>query len=97
MYTLVIGIIYFYVVIKGINLPALDSNGKNYCDCVLCVCPWDAVLMDYFHCPVGYSDPYVDIMLMPERRFKIKSMKTDFKSKDVNPTYYKEFKMYVNV
>jgi len=45
----------------------------------------------------GYSDPYVDIVLMPERRFKIKSVKTDFKSKDLNPTYYKEFKMYVNV
>ncbi|XP_065899170.1 BAI1-associated protein 3-like isoform X2 [Dysidea avara] len=56
-------------VIKGMNLPALDSN--------------------------GYSDPFVDIVLMPERRFKIKSVKTDFKSKDLNPTYYKEFKIKV--
>ena len=33
---------------------------------------------------------------MPEKRFKIKPVKTDFKSKDLNPTYYKDFKMYVN-
>ena len=44
---------------------------------------------------IGTSDPYVDIVLMPERRFKIKSVKTDFKHKDLNPTYYKDFKMYV--
>ena len=43
----------------------------------------------------GYSDPYVYIALMPERRFKTKPVKTDYKSKDLNPTYYKEFNMYV--
>ena len=44
---------------------------------------------------VGFSDPYVYIILMPERRFKIKPVKTDYKSKELNPTYYKEFNMYV--
>ena len=43
----------------------------------------------------GSSDPYVQIVLMPERRFKIKAVKTDHKHKELNPTYYKEFKMYV--
>jgi len=43
----------------------------------------------------GFSDPYVSIVLMPERRFKTKPVKTDYKSKDLNPTYYKEFNMYV--
>ena len=32
---------------------------------------------------------------MPERRFQIKPVETDHKSKDLNPTYYKEFDMYV--
>jgi len=45
----------------------------------------------------GFSDPYVQILLMPERRFKIKAVKTDYKNKDLNPTYYKEFKMYVRM
>ncbi|XP_065899176.1 BAI1-associated protein 3-like isoform X2 [Dysidea avara] len=43
----------------------------------------------------GYSDPYVYIALMPERRFKTKPVKTDYKSKDLNPTYYKEFNMKI--
>ena len=34
-------------------------------------------------------------MLMPEKRFEIKAVETDYKSKDLNPTYYKDFKMYV--
>ena len=50
-----------------------------------------------FFTHVGLSDPYVEIVMMPERRFKIKALKTDFKSKDVCPTYYKDFKMYVHI
>jgi len=45
--------------------------------------------------PIGFSDPYVYIVLMPERRFKVKAAKTDYKSKNLNPSYYKEFNMYV--
>ena len=44
---------------------------------------------------VGSIDPLVEIVLMPERRFKIKAVKTDFKSKEANPFYGKDFKMYV--
>ena len=43
----------------------------------------------------GFSDPYVQLLLMPERKLKIKAVKTDYKNKELNPTYYKEFKMYV--
>ena len=46
---------------------------------------------------IGFSDPYVCVALMPERRFKTKPVKTDYKGKDLNPTYYKEFNMYVNL
>ena len=53
--------------------------------------------MLYLLFTTGFSDPYVQILLMPERRFKIKAVKTDYKNKDLNPTYYKEFKMYVRV
>lgn len=45
---------------------------------------------------IGLSDPLVEIVLMPEKRFKIKALKTDFKTKDLNPSYYKDFKMYVH-
>ena len=45
---------------------------------------------------LGYSDPLVEIVLMPERRFKIRPVKTDFKSKDLNPFYGKDFKMYAH-
>jgi len=38
----------------------------------------------------------VQIVLMPEVRFQIKPVETDHKSKDLNPTYYKEFNMYVS-
>ena len=41
----------------------------------------------------GKSDPYVEILLMPEERFKIKPVKTDYKSKELNPFYAKEFEM----
>ena len=34
---------------------------------------------------------------MPEERFKIKPVKTEYKSKELNPFYAKDFKMYVYV
>ena len=45
----------------------------------------------------GLSDPYVEIQLMPGERFKIKPVKTDYKSKELNPFYAKEFEMYVYI
>lgn len=47
------------------------------------------------HLCVGSIDPLVEIVMMPERRFKLKPVKTDFKSKNANPFYGKDFKMYV--
>ena len=43
----------------------------------------------------GLSDPFVEVQLMPEERFKIKPVKTAYKSKELNPFYAKEFEMYV--
>lgn len=43
----------------------------------------------------GFSDPYVEILLMPEERFKIKPVKTDYKKKELNPFFAKDFKVYV--
>jgi len=89
----------FFAVIKATNLPALDSNGMFY---VLCMYVYIGVgqrcVLYYrtlIHLCVGLSDPYVQIVLMPERRFQIKPVETDHKSKDLNPSYYKEFNMYV--
>ncbi|XP_065899172.1 protein unc-13 homolog D-like [Dysidea avara] len=43
----------------------------------------------------GFSDPYVYIALMPQRRFKTKPVKTDYMKKTLNPTYYKEFNIKI--
>ena len=45
----------------------------------------------------GLSDPFVEILLIPEERFKIKAVKTEYKSKELNPFYAKDFKMYVAI
>ena len=63
------------------------------CVCVF-TCPYVLALL-FLTYSIGFSDPYVYIVLMPERRFKTKPVKTNYKSKDLNPTYYKEFDMYV--
>ena len=43
----------------------------------------------------GLSDPFVEILLMPEARFKIEPVKTDCKKKELDPFYAKDFKMYI--
>jgi len=45
----------------------------------------------------GLSDPFVEILLMPEARFKIEPVKTDCKKKELDPFYAKDFKMYIYV
>ena len=54
------------------------------------------ILLAVYILYVGSVDPLIEIVLMPERRFKIKAVKTDFKSKEANPFYGKDFKMYVH-
>ena len=42
---------------------------------------------------LGASDPYVEVVLMPEDKIKIKAVKTKTIKANVNPYYGKEFKM----
>ena len=42
---------------------------------------------------IGASDPYVEVVLMPEDKIKIKAVKTKTIKANVNPYYGKEFKM----
>ncbi|XP_065899174.1 BAI1-associated protein 3-like [Dysidea avara] len=80
-------------VIQGKNLPVLHSDGMQiFLSSVRTVAEGkDLPAPD----PDGFSDPYVCVALMPERRFKTKPVKTDYKGKDLNPTYYKEFNMKI--
>ena len=41
----------------------------------------------------GSSDPYVEVLLMPEDRLNIKAVKTDHINGTLNPYYQKEFNM----
>jgi len=43
----------------------------------------------------GSSDPYVEVLLMPEDWLNIKAVKTDHIKGTLNPYYQKEFNMYV--
>ena len=40
---------------------------------------------------IGASDPYVEVVLMPEDKIKIKAVKTKTIKANVNPYYGKEF------
>ena len=42
---------------------------------------------------IGASDPYVEVVLMPENKVKIKAVKTKTVKANVNPYYGKEFTM----
>ena len=42
---------------------------------------------------IGASDPYVEVVLMPENKIKIKAVKTKTVKANVNPYYGKEFTM----
>lgn len=42
---------------------------------------------------VGASDTYVEVLLMPEDKIKMKAVKTRTIDDDVNPFYDKTFKM----
>ena len=41
----------------------------------------------------GSSDPYVEVLLMPEDRLNVKAVKTDYIKASLNPYYQKEFNM----
>ena len=40
---------------------------------------------------IGASDPYVEVVLMPENKIKIKAVKTKTVKANINPYYGKEF------
>ena len=42
---------------------------------------------------IGASDPYVEVVLMPENKVKIKAVKTKTVKANINPYYGKEFTM----
>ena len=42
---------------------------------------------------IGASDPYVEVVLMPENKIKIKAVKTKTVKANINPYYGKEFTM----
>ena len=42
---------------------------------------------------LGASDPYVEVVLMPENKIRIKAVKTKTIKANVNPYYGKEFTM----
>lgn len=44
----------------------------------------------------GSSDPYVEVLLMPEDRLNVKAVKTESIKSTLNPYYQKEFNMYVS-
>ena len=42
---------------------------------------------------IGASDPYIEVVLMPEDKIKIKAVRTKTIKANVNPHYGKEFTM----
>ena len=85
---------YLYVSVYGTECTWLFALAQVMCILtfvVVCmVTPLCSISLVYY---TGPCSPFVSLLLMPQRRFHIGAVKTEHKTKDSNPEYYKEFNM----